>query len=122
MTLAAFPSTLPPMEIPGYVRKPVDPVTRTEMDGGNTRSRRRFTAVPDMVSVTWRFTPAEYAIFVAWHHTTLLDGAAWFTINLVGIGGTIASMTAKFAGMYQATLLSGLHQEVSATLETQVAA
>lgn len=114
-----------PPEIPGpvvntYALNPVDPAIRTDMEAGAARSRRRTLARNDRVDVGWIFTDAEMALFRAWFDDPLNGngGSVWFTVDLaLGTGG-IVSATARFAGVWKATLLSsGLIWSVTATLE-----
>lgn len=77
----------------GYQRKPS--VARTEMDAGNTRSRRRFRTVPTWVSVTWAFTRQQLALFEAFVHYDLDDGAVSFETPLASSQG-LSQVRAEF--------------------------
>lgn len=113
--MSAYPSTLPRPQVEGYGIEPDDPVIKTEMDGGNTRFRRRYTAFPSQITARWTFTQHEFAVFEAWHRHTILDGAAWFDVDLAnGLG--ISSHEAHFVGMWKSSALPGLGASVSATL------
>ena len=77
-----YPSYLPGVLLDSYGIQTVEPMQRTQMDSGRARQRRRFTNVPQMVTVGWVFTQQEAALFEAWHRWELKDGAEWFEIEL----------------------------------------
>lgn len=122
--MATWPATLPAPLLSGYSVSPREQVARTEMDGGNTRARRRTTARIDMVTATWSLTDTEMATFRAWWDgaTDAAGGASWFTITLrAGYGGT-ESVDARFAGPWQAEEITPRKWRVSATLEVRPSA
>lgn len=122
--MAEWPSTLPAPSAGGYAVNPVDPVIRTEMEGGNVRTRRRTTARLDKVQATWKFTDAEMDTFRAWFDlsTGANGGADWFTISLPTGDGGFSSVSARFGGVFSAKMLSAhLRWEVSAVLEVRYA-
>lgn len=117
-----FPKTLPGPTQPSYKLQPVDPVARTNMDAGSTRSRRRFTTYPTQIPVQWQFTEAEFATFEAWFDLTVNSGESWFNINLLnGMGST--SYEAKFIGSnnrpWEAALQSGNLYQVTGLLQVK---
>lgn len=61
-----WPDTLPTPSMPGFGLSPVDPVLRSDMEGGMKRARRTTFARQDLVDMSWRFTDAEMAAFRAW--------------------------------------------------------
>lgn len=67
MTVRRWPDTLPGPSIPQYGLRPIDPSVRTPMEVGPQRTRRRTKARLDRVTVQWRFSPQEYAVFRKWH-------------------------------------------------------
>lgn len=116
--MATWPTYLPAPLRAGYEINPEDPILRTQMDAGPDRVRRRYTAIPSRIPVSWRLTEAQLALFEAWHKYEALDGAAWFTVSLVnGLG--FQSMEARFAKPPKKALLSGTNWEVSAELEVR---
>lgn len=121
--MASWPTTLPSPLLSGYGISPSDQVIRTEMEGGETRSRRRSSARKDSFPVSWKFTDAQMAIFRAWFDSpSYADGGnAWFTVYLATGDTGIDSVTARFNGAWQASMESGLHWNVSATLEVRYA-
>ena len=113
-----YPSTLPAPMIAGYELNPDEPTLRTPMDAGTDRVRHRFTAVPNHVPVKWRFTQAQMAVFDSWHKYSLLDGSAWFSINLAnGLG--VSAMDARFNKSLKKILSSGMLWDVQGDLEVR---
>ncbi|MFA6203790.1 MAG: hypothetical protein WC710_11460 [Gallionella sp.] len=116
--MADFPATLPAPLQSGYGIEPTDPVLRTQMQAGPARTRRQFTSFPSKITVKWRFSQAELAVFEAWHHLSVLDGQSWFNITLLnGMGTTV--MEAKFEAPPKSAAISGVCFEVSASLEVR---
>lgn len=118
--MAAWPAALAGCTpfVDGLEIRPGDPVSRTEMDAGTPRARRRFSAAPSVYPVQWEFTPQEFSIFEAWHKHELLDGAAWFTIALAN-GQGISQYEARFNGMWKAAAIRDLNWRVTAELEVR---
>lgn len=116
--MATWPANLPAPLRRGYEINPEDPILRTQMDAGPDRVRRRFTAIPSRIPVSWRFTEAQFALFEAWHKLEALDGAAWFTVSLSnGLG--FQAVEAQFTKPPKKVLLGGANWEVSAELEVR---
>ena len=87
--MGSWPSTLPSPQYAGYAISPVDKVVRSEMDGGNTKSRKRFTSAPDKISCSVQLTHEQFMEFRTWYEsaTGANGGAAWFTVKLfTGVG------------------------------------
>lgn len=61
-----WPDVLPTPSMPGFGLSPIDPVMRTDMEGGYKRVRRTSFARQDVVDMAWVFTDAEMAAFRAW--------------------------------------------------------
>lgn len=119
--MASWPSTLPAPIADGYALNPSDPGIRTDMEAGAARARTRTKARNDKVEVSWKFTDAEMAAFRTWFENPAecAWGSAWFTITLaLGTSG-LSSVTARFVGIYKATLIPALNWQVSATLEVR---
>lgn len=113
--MPTWPATLPRPTVETYTLKPVDPVSRTQFEAGNSRSRRRFQSAPTIIPVRWAFTEAEMAVFEAWHKHEAQDGAASFSIDLAnGLG--ISAYSAKFERMFDAPVRAGLNWIVNAEL------
>jgi hypothetical protein len=121
--MASYPASLPRPQIAGYQILPTDPVTRTEMEGGNSRARRRTATRRDMIGVAWKFTAAEMAIFRSWFEASdgADGGAAWWNVSLdTGDGGSLTAVESRFAGIWQAELRA-LTWVVTAQLEVRYA-
>lgn len=113
---AALAATTP--YVNGLEIRPDDPVRRTDMESGPARTRRIYTAAPSTYPVQWEFTAEEFAIFEAWHHYELLDGAAWFTVSLAN-GKGISSYEARMKQMWKAKAKTGLTWIVNVELEVR---
>lgn len=123
--MALWPIALPDPKISGYGLNPVDPIIRTDMEGGNVRTRRRSTARLDKVSVLWSLSDAEFALFRGWYDDAVSGingGSSWFTCSLaVGTSGT-SVVEARFTAIWQAKPMPGLqYWDVTATLEVRYA-
>lgn len=93
---------------------------RTNMDSGITRQRRRFTTDYAQLSVRWDFSDTEFGIFAAFHQYKLVQGSAWFTINLPLGGDGMQPHIARFVdGKYSHDYVPVGYWAVSATLEVQ---
>lgn len=121
--MAAYPSTLPGPLNTGYQLNPVDQVIRTEMEGGNTRSRRRTTARIDSFPLVFIYNKTQMAEFRDWFEDAIGadGGAAWFDISLdTGDGGEL-TVEARFDGIWQSARMSTEYWKVTATLEVRYA-
>ena len=118
MTIPTWPDRLPLPTIAGYGMTPADTILRTEMESGNTRTRRRFTRTIARVTAAWVMRDDQYMIFEAWFEHRALGGAAWFSARLYGGMGTHAQ-EARFVQPYQATPLIGDRWQITATLEVR---
>ena len=98
-----FPATLPACRVgDGYGYKPEDAFSRTNMDSGYARQRRRFTSTPTAVTGKWRLTTAQLGYFERFWKRDIMDGAAWFVVRLTNGRGTNA-VRARFTEAYQVT-------------------
>ncbi|TAN67777.1 MAG: hypothetical protein EPN20_06675 [Magnetospirillum sp.] len=86
-TLVSWPDRLPLPTYDGYALEPEAAVTRTDMEAGPARQRRRFTQAPTRIPVRWRLSQTGFATFEAWFRLKLADGAEWFVIDLLGGNG-----------------------------------
>jgi hypothetical protein len=79
MANAVWPGSLPQRVLTnGYVERAPKSVTRTQMDAGIAKTRRRFTAAPSLVDVQFRMTSAQVDTLLAFHDVTLGGGALPF--------------------------------------------
>jgi hypothetical protein len=113
----SWPDVLPIPRYDGYSIVPGDPIQRTEMEAGAARQRRRFIDVPSRISLRWKMTNEQYAIFEGWYKWEAREGAAWFNMSLrSGLG--FAPHVARFLGQPQAVPTDrGLHWEITTELE-----
>lgn len=117
--MAAWPATIPAPAFDGYGISPVDGVLRSDQPSGLRSARQRSVSRQSLINVRWVFTEAEFAVFEAWHHHTVLDGAAWFSVSLRN-GQGASTHTARFNGPWEATPLAGTGTwAVSGTLRVQ---
>lgn len=116
--MATWPTTLPLPQVSGYSVKPVQAFLRTNMDKGAARQRKRFSAVPVIVSVSFMLTQTQFETFEAWWHFNIADGAGWFNTSLAN-GKGITTCEARFTGAYEAPTAGGLNWLISGTLEVR---
>lgn len=103
-----FPEGLPCAIRDGYDINHVQPFTRTDMESGRSRQRRKFTSVPSAVNVNWIFSgDAQCAAFEAWFRDVLLDGAEWFNMPLKTPIGE-KEYVCRFTKMYSGPVLMGV--------------
>ena len=106
MTTITWPQTLPLPTVQGYGVQPGEAISRTEMEAGLARQRRRFTDVPTKVSVRWIMRRDQYAIFEGWYRWHAREGASWFAITLLG-GLGLLEQEARFTRQISSRLLAG---------------
>lgn len=114
-----FPASLPHPQIEGYGGETDAGVARVAMEGGNTRSRRRFAHLPTSWRVVWRVsTTAERAALAAFY---VAVGSDPFIIQLMIPGDPfgLRPMSARFAGGLQYSAISRTVGDVSAVLTTE---
>jgi hypothetical protein len=70
-----WPSSLPQRPtVGGYLERFADTVLRTAMEAGAAKTRRRFTAAPRQIEVTFRVNAAQAAIFKSFFEETTAGG------------------------------------------------
>ena len=112
-----YPEGLPYPTRDGYGLNHVSPFTRTSMDSGRSRQRRRFSSVPTNVPVTWILTEQETLIFESWFRDTIHDGADWFNCPLKTPVGE-KPYVCRFTEMYKGPVPMGICMwQISAALE-----
>lgn len=77
-----YPEGLPRGLHSGRRYQLVSPLMRSDLSSGRARQRRRFTSVPEAVSVSWLFNDVEGQLFEAWWRDSLIDGSIWFECPL----------------------------------------
>lgn len=63
------------------------PPLTTDMNGGNTRSRRQFTSAIGQIQVSIQMPDAQFNTFAAWERDTLGHGSSRFTLPIYYRGG-----------------------------------
>lgn len=119
--LPEYPELLPlPLQAShGWRRSKV--FISTEMDGGNTRNRRRHPRTPLMIDVSWSFDLEELALFEAWFEYDLSAGTRWWSGRVMRTAVGIVPLKCRFVGgdpPYQAGNVSGPLTVITATLMT----
>lgn len=112
-----FPNTLPCPLLEGKSAKTVRPFTRTTMESGRARQRRKFSSVPTLIKVSWAFNSSQAQAFEAWFRDAIMDGADWFNLNTklpMGRGPYVCRFVDMYDGPDQMT---DNHWRYSAELE-----
>lgn len=94
-----YPEGLPRGLHSGRKYQLVSPLMRSDLVSGRARQRRRFTSVPEAVSVNWLFNDAQGQAFEAWWRDVLVDGSLWFECPLDHPLG-YDFYTCRFTGVY----------------------
>jgi hypothetical protein len=117
-TADAYPAVLPAPMVEGYELEQDRALLRTDMEIGAARVRRITADAPTKVRLRWLFRQSEMALFEAWYHYRLADGARWFRINLAS-GQGIQEMEARFVSRPARALERGMRFVVRAELEVR---
>ena len=79
----SWPAELPQAPLlASYSVKADSGIIRTPMDSGLARQRKRFSTPTSRVSVTWKMTGQQTALFKSWLVYKAANGGAWFNIAL----------------------------------------
>lgn len=102
MSTLKWPVTnLPAMPLwSGYSIEPVSAVTRTQMESGLARQRRRFGTPPTNVNVRWFMSGTQVGFFKAWQQSA--SAAAFFAIKL-RLDDGVREVDARFIGKTKIT-------------------
>jgi len=105
MALPVWPESVPHSPLaPSAISEPFRGVLESEMEAGNTRARRQFTAVIGTVDMTIRMTTEQFLTFKAFVRDTLSHGAAEFTMPVFDLTGcTDRRVRIRNGGRYTAT-------------------
>lgn len=114
MAAPLYPSTLPGVST--FAVKGLPTVQADANDIGPKNFRRVTISGASLVNVSWRFIGTDYAAFVAWWETVLLNGHKRFFIQLPSAGG-ITWHLSRFSGIYSASRQGYSHWQVEAELE-----
>jgi len=120
MTVPAWPAAipLPTLSGGGYGITPQEGVTRTDMEIGPARARKRSTATPWRLKLRWHLTRFELALFEGWFRSYAAEGAAWFGMTLIsGVG--LQTHEIRFFKPYESTAHSGELWLVTAEVESR---
>ena len=113
-----YPSTLPAPLLSGYSGEAEKAFIRTDMDSGPARQRQRFTATPNKLQLSWRFTPNEMIDFRTFFKTDIHHGTDWFNMSL-DIGDGVASYVVRFTEPFKYARNSNRAWDVSASIEVE---
>lgn len=106
--MIAYPTGLPyPLRDVGYGLTPVSPLVETDLQSGQSISRRRFSNTPTDAAVIWEMDDGQARLFENWFEFGLVSGSLPFECPLKTPMG-IDSYQAKFKGMYQGPTLVGI--------------
>jgi hypothetical protein len=104
----AYPEGLPyPLRDAGYGLEPVSPLVSTQLQSGQSISRRGFKNTPTDASVTWEMDDSQARLFENWFENALVSGSLPFDCPLKTPMG-IDTYLGKFDGMYQGPVLVGI--------------
>lgn len=120
MTLPVWPAAipLPTLSGGGYVITPQEGVTRTDMEIGPARARRRSTSTPWRLKLRWHLTRLELALFEGWFRSYAAEGAAYFSMTLIsGVG--LETHEVRFFKPYETPAHSGELWLVTAEVESR---
>lgn len=113
-----YPSTFPKPQRDGHSYQHTSTFTRTDMDSGRARQRRRFSSVPTVATFKFIMTTAEFSAFEAWFRDTLADGVKWFNMSAYTPIGAETQVVCRFMEMYSDFSALGVtHWEFSVKLE-----
>lgn len=106
--MSAWPSTLPLPKLSGYGLQAGDPTVRTDMESGPARVRRRFTAAPDKLTLSFVLNVAQMVIFRAFWISDFQQGAAWVSMPIKdgSSTGLVSKDCRPTTGSFKAGLLS----------------
>lgn len=114
-----YPHDYLPMPLQeAYGFQPASPLRRTQLTSGRARQRRVYLSTPTRASVTWFMeTDGQAQLFEAWYRDTIMDGAAWFLMELQTPLG-VEIYKCRFTDIYSGpTLVAPMYWKFTATLE-----
>lgn len=111
-----YPEGLPLAQRADNSHEPVSPMLRSPMITGRAMQRRKYSAVPEMVNVSWIFSESQAQLFMAWYRDSLSDGASWFEFPTKTPAGTM-EYSARFTDIYRYSIIGVSHWRFTATLE-----
>ncbi len=103
-----YPEGLPyPLRDAGYGLDMVSPLIETDLQSGQSISRRRFSNTPTDVSVTWEMDNVQAQLFEGWWEHVLVSGSLPFNCPLKTPLG-IDTYEGRFKREYQGPVLVGI--------------
>lgn len=115
MAIPVWPLDVPLLD--GFQRQPKDPFTRTDMDDGMARTRRRFRVFPITIPVSFLVMGSQYDEYYDFCVNTLNGYSDWFMVTVDGPGG-IMQKRCRWVGTPTEDRIGGGHWKVSGQLET----
>ncbi|MEM7047081.1 MAG: hypothetical protein AAF442_05450 [Pseudomonadota bacterium] len=115
-----WPESLPLPLRASYGVATASDVIRTAMETGPDRVRPRSFAQQAVIPVAWDFDDPEYRTFADWHRSSLANGTAWFTMNLLMDDG-MKLRKVRFVEDFDAKKNKGIGWRITARLEVQTA-
>lgn len=88
-----WPSVLPTPTIEGYALNVDMGLTRTEMEKGIAKQRRRYRTMPTKATVQFAVSQAQFTTFQNWVHSF---GFEWFEMNLTSFLGKCVTHEVRF--------------------------
>ena len=120
MPTPAWPASLPPYPVLKSVQlgSPIKAITRSEMDTGPAKTRKRVTAAVRPLSMTFApLSEDQVDTFIAWHEDTVAMGALAFTITHPINDSTITVRFASVDGQFSIQERGVDHYSISVKLE-----
>ncbi|MFS8174975.1 hypothetical protein [Vreelandella titanicae] len=105
--MPVYPPQLPPPD-DGFDAQHVDPILRTPLGNGKTRSERLMGTVPTNLTVSYLFELAEFQLFEGWYRWVLHDGILPFRGPMKTSLGIQPALEMKITEMYSARSNRGL--------------
>ncbi|MFN8728100.1 MAG: hypothetical protein ACK5XB_21435 [Rhodospirillales bacterium] len=108
MSNLVWPSSLPQRPtVGGYQERFAETVLRTAMDAGAAKLRRRFTAAPRQIELTFRMTAAQVAVLRSFYEETTGGGALPFDWVHPREGGVAECPSSEQSGRFEVAFNGG---------------
>lgn len=111
-----YPEGLPLPLRTDSTHEPVSPISRTGMVTGRAMQRKKYSAVPEHVPLTWIFSESQAQLFMAWYRDALNEGAAWALIPTKTPAG-VMDYVARFTDIYRYSVVGVSHWRFTAPME-----
>ena len=111
-----YPDGLPYPQRDGNAHEPVSPMLRSPMVTGRAMQRKKYSAVPEHVPLTWIFSESQAQLFMAWYRDALNEGTAWALIPTKTPAG-VMDYVARFTDIYRYSIVGVSHWRFTAQLE-----